>query len=90
MLGHDMSWASFPIIEIMSQERYGLKRIGFLAAAHTFNAKTDVLVLCTQLLKKEFQAKSPFEIGMGINCLANIATEDLSRDLLSDVVMMLT
>jgi hypothetical protein len=33
---------------------------------------------------------SPFEIGIGINLLANIATEDLSRDLLADVVTMLT
>ena len=90
MMGHDMAWASFPIIEIMTQERFGLKRIGFLAASQSFTPKTDVLVLCTQLLKKEFQAKSPFEIGLAINCLANIATEDLARDLLSDVVMMLT
>lgn len=90
MLGYDMSWASFAIIEVMSQERFGLKRIGFLAASQSFTAKTDVLVLCTQLLKKEFQAKSPFEIGTGINCLANIATEDLARDLLGDVVTMLT
>ena len=139
MMGHDMTWASFTIIEIMSQvrlsaglsllrgdggpfsphfytsatpvvscytaphrnntprshparpqERFGLKRIGFLAASQSFNSKTDVIVLCTQLLKKEFQAKSAYEIGLAINCLANIATEDLARDLLGDVVMMLT
>jgi AP-3 complex subunit delta len=71
MLGHDMSWASFQVIEVMSQERFALKRIGFLAASQSFNSKTDVIVLCTQLLKREFQAKSPFEIGLGINCLAN-------------------
>ena len=71
MLGHDMSWASFNVIEVMSQERFALKRVGFLAASQSFNAKTDVLVLCTQLLKREFQAKSPYEIGLGVNCLAN-------------------
>jgi AP-3 complex subunit delta len=90
MLGHDASWSSFNVIEVMSQERFSLKRIGFLAASQFFTAKTDVLVLCTQLLKREFQAKSPFEIGLGINCLANIATEDLARDLIGDVVTMLT
>jgi hypothetical protein len=90
MLGHDMNWAAFHIIEVMSQERFGLKRIGFLAASQSFSATTDVIVLCTQLLKKEFMAKSPFEIGLAVNTLANIATEDLARDLLSDVVAMLT
>ena len=34
------------------------KRTGFLAAAQSFTATTDVLVLCVQLLKKEFTAKS--------------------------------
>jgi AP-3 complex subunit delta-1 len=56
----------------------------------SFHESTDVIVLCTQLLKKELQAKSPYEIGLAINTLANIATEDLSRDLLADVVTMLT
>lgn len=52
MLGHDMSWAAFHVIEVMSQERFGLKRVGFLAASQSFTATTDVIVLCTQLLKK--------------------------------------
>jgi AP-3 complex subunit delta len=89
-LGHDMNWASFQIIEVMSQERFGLKRIGFLAAAQSFHEKTDVIVLTTALLKKEFSAKSAYEIGLAVSTLASIATEDLSRDLLSDVVSMLT
>ena len=74
----------------MSQERFGLKRIGFLAAAQSFHEKTDVIVLTTALLKKEFSAKSAYEIGLAVSTLASIATEDLSRDLLSDVVSMLT
>jgi hypothetical protein len=90
MLGHDMSWAAFHVIEVMSQERFGLKRIGFGAASQSFTPATDVIVLCTALLKKEFSARSQYEIGLAINCLSNIATEDLSRDLLGDVVTMLT
>lgn len=35
MLGFDMAWASFAIIETMSQERFGLKRVGFLAASQS-------------------------------------------------------
>jgi hypothetical protein len=39
---------------------------------------------------QEFQAKSHLQVGLAINCLANIATPELAQDLLSDVVMMLT
>jgi len=90
MLGNDMSWAAFSVIEVMSQDRFNLKRTGLLAAAQSFTSTTDVLLLCVQLLKKEFTAKTAWEIGCAINTLACIATEDLSRDLLGDVVQMLT
>jgi len=90
MMGHDMNWAAFHIIEVMSQERFALKRVGFLAASLSFTATTDVIVLCNQLLKKEFSAKSPFEIGLAISTLANIATPELAENLMSDIVSMLS
>lgn len=31
-LGYDISWASFAIVEVMSQTRFAHKRIGYLAA----------------------------------------------------------
>ncbi len=36
------------------------------------------------------QAKNVFEVGTAINCIANICTPDLARDLLSDMATMLT
>lgn len=52
MLGHDMSWASFHIVEVMSSPKYHLKAVGYLAATQTFGPETDVLMLTTNLLKK--------------------------------------
>ena len=52
MLGYDMSWASFHIVEVMSSPRIHLKSIGYLAASQSFNQDTDVLMLTTNLLKK--------------------------------------
>lgn len=52
MLGYDMSWASFHIIEVMSSSKLHLKSVGYLAAAQSFNEDTDVLMLTTNLLKK--------------------------------------
>ena len=111
MLGYDASWAAFNVIEVMSQQRFGYKRIGYLAASQTFTEETDVVLLCTQvwciphtqpyhlhshthhkpqLFKREFQAHNQYEIGLAINCLANVVTKDLARDLLEDVTKMLT
>lgn len=52
MYGHDMSWASFHILEVMSSAKYPQKRVGYLAAVQSFRTDTDVLMLATNLLKK--------------------------------------
>lgn len=52
MLGYDMSWASFHIVEVMSSPRIHLKSIGYLAAGLSFHDDTDVLMLTTNSLKK--------------------------------------
>ena len=52
MLGYDMSWASFHVVEVMSSSKVHLKSIGYLAAGQSFEQDTDVLMLTTNLLKK--------------------------------------
>jgi AP-3 complex subunit delta-1 len=92
MLGYNIDWASFAIVEVMSQPRFGHKRIGYLAANQSFNEDTNVILLTTNLFKKEFSNSSnnQYEIGLAINSLANIANKELSRDLIPDLVKLMT
>lgn len=50
-----------------------------------------MILLTTNLFKKEFTNSSlnQYEIGLAINCLANIATPDLARDCIGDLVMLM-
>eukprot|EP01027_Heterolobosea_sp_BB2_P010522 GEZU01015435.1.p1 GENE.GEZU01015435.1~~GEZU01015435.1.p1 ORF type:complete len:639 (-),score=149.75 GEZU01015435.1:1263-3179(-) len=86
MIGYDMEWAAFHVIEVMSQPQFHFKRIGYLAASQSFNEKTDVMVLTTQTFKVDIKSNDQYEAGIAINCLANICTPDLARDLVADVV----
>ena len=52
MLGRDLSWASFNVVEVMSSPKYHLKCVGYLAAVQSFKQDTDVLMLTNNLLKK--------------------------------------
>lgn len=52
MFGHDMSWASFNVLEVMSSPKYIQKRVGYLGAVQSFRPDTEVLMLATNLLKK--------------------------------------
>jgi len=75
----------------MSDSRFGHKRIGYLAASQAFTQSTDVVLLTTNTLKKELRGaigpgmNGVYEAGLAINCLSNIVTEDLARELLQDV-----
>ena len=58
MFGHDMSWASFHVLEVMSSPKYLQKRVGYLGAVQSFRPDTEVLMLATNLLKKVTSALS--------------------------------
>ncbi|KAI0828832.1 Ap3d1 protein [Trametes gibbosa] len=88
MLGYDMSWASFNVIEVMSAPRIHLKTIGYLAAALSFQQDTDVLMLTTNLLKKDLGSK-PEDVAVALNGLSHIVTSELARDLAPELIAML-
>ncbi|ORX47714.1 hypothetical protein DM01DRAFT_1338939 [Hesseltinella vesiculosa] len=89
MLGYDMSWASFHIVEVMSSPRFMSKRTGYLAATQSFQQDTDVLMLTTNLIKKDLASSSTLDISIALNGLSHIVTPDLARDLCQDLVAML-
>ena len=90
MLGYDMEWASFNVIEVMCCSRFALKRIGYLAASQSFNEKTEVLVLCANLMRKDFGTKNMYNAAISLNCISNVCNLDLARDIAADVLTMLT
>jgi hypothetical protein len=55
MFGHDMSWAAFHVLEVMSSPKYPQKRVGYLGAVQSFRPDTEVLMLATNLLKKVYK-----------------------------------
>eukprot|EP01105_Mastigella_eilhardi_P006852 TRINITY_DN18364_c0_g1_i1.p1 TRINITY_DN18364_c0_g1~~TRINITY_DN18364_c0_g1_i1.p1 ORF type:complete len:1197 (-),score=331.30 TRINITY_DN18364_c0_g1_i1:42-3449(-) len=89
MMGYDMSMAAFPIVEITSTPKLSLKRVGYSAACLSFSDKTEVSLLLTNILKKDFVGKNQYDTGFALNCLSNICTTDLARDLAADLLPLL-
>jgi len=52
MMGYDIGWASFYVLEVMSHPEFGFKRIGYLAASQSFNEDTEVIIITTNQFKK--------------------------------------
>ncbi|GLA46878.1 AP-3 complex subunit delta [Aspergillus niger] len=86
MFGYDMSWASFHVLEVMSSAKYLQKRAGYLGAVQSFRPDTEVLMLATNLLKKDLVSHSIPNMSLPLITLPNIATTSLSISLLPDVL----
>ena len=61
-----------------------------LRQSQGFNQNTDVILLTTNLFKKELRGvgggmKGVYEAGLAINGISNIVTEELARDLLPEL-----
>merc|ERR1719466_105800 len=90
MLGYDISWAAFNVIEVMSSAKFTHKRIGYMVASQCFHSETDVLMLVTNLVKKDLLSTNLFDVGVALSGLSCFVTKDLARDLANDVMSLLT
>lgn len=89
MYGFDMSWAAFHVLEVMSSPKFQQKRVGYLAAIQSFKNDTDVLMLTTNLLKKDVNSAHHLEISVALGGVASIVTPSLAQDLSDDILKML-
>ncbi|PNH67524.1 hypothetical protein VD0002_g2209, partial [Verticillium dahliae] len=90
MVGHDMSWASFHVLEVMSSPKYHQKRVGYLAAVQSFRPDTEVLMLATNLLKKDLASPHATTITLPMATLPHIITPSLALSTLSDLLPRLS
>lgn len=90
MLGYDISWAAFNIIEVMSSPKFTYKRIGYLSASQCFHEGTEVLMLTTNMIRKDLNSQNQYDAGTALTGLACFITSDLARDLANDILTLLT
>ncbi|GIY77207.1 AP-3 complex subunit delta [Caerostris extrusa] len=89
MLGYDISWAAFNIIEVMSSTKFTFKRIGYLAASQSFHEDTEVLMLTTNMIRN-LNSQNMYDAGTAMSGFSCFVTPDLARDLANDVMTLLS
>ncbi|XP_062888550.1 AP-3 complex subunit delta-1 isoform X1 [Mobula hypostoma] len=90
MLGYDISWAAFNIIEVMSSSKFTFKRIGYLAASQCFYEGTDVIMLTTNQIRKDLSSPNQYDTGVALTGLSCFVTPDLARDLANDIMTLMS
>ncbi|KAH3686383.1 hypothetical protein WICPIJ_002636 [Wickerhamomyces pijperi] len=89
MYGFDMTWSNFQVLEIMSSSKFQQKRIGYLSSLQSFRNDNDVLMLMTNLLKKDLNSAKVQEVSVALSGLANIVSTPLAQDITEDIVRLL-
>ncbi|XP_033212588.1 AP-3 complex subunit delta-1 isoform X2 [Belonocnema kinseyi] len=90
MLGYDISWAGFNVIEVMSSPKFTYKRVGYLAASQSFHPETELLMLTTNMIRKDLNSQNQYDAGLALNGLSCFISPDLARDLVNDIMTLLT
>lgn len=89
MYGHDLAWAGFHVLEVMASPKLQQKRVGYLAATQSFRSETDVLMLTTNLIKKDLTSSNHLEVSTCLGAIACIVTPSLAADICSDLIGLL-
>ncbi|KAF2441289.1 Adaptor protein complex AP-3 delta subunit [Karstenula rhodostoma CBS 690.94] len=90
MFGHDMSWASFNVLEVMSSPKWRHKRTGYLAAVQSYRRDTDVLLLAENQLKKDISSPTPPVITLPLVAIPHVINPSMASSVLSDLLPRLT
>ncbi|CAH1718749.1 unnamed protein product [Chironomus riparius] len=90
MCGYDISWAGFNIIEVMSSNKFTCKRVGYLAASQSFHPGTDLLMLTTNMIRKDLSSTNQYDAGVALSGLSCFISPDLSRDLANDIMTLMS
>jgi AP-3 complex subunit delta-1 len=73
----------------MASKKFQHKRVGYLAASLSFKQNTSVMLLCTNLIRKDLLSGDVAEVGLALSGLSNMVTEDLAKTIMQDVGMLL-
>lgn len=90
MLGYQASSVSFHILETMASPAFDAKYIGYLAASLCFTQDTEVLILATNMIKKDLYSAVPHDVAAALNGLSHIITQELAQHLARDIIAMLS
>ncbi|KAK3681526.1 AP-3 complex subunit delta [Vermiconidia calcicola] len=90
MFGHDMSWASFNVLEVMSSPKYLQKRVGYLAAVQSFRPDTEVLMLAENLLKKDLNSPDKATMALPMTTIPHVINPSMANSLLTDLLPRLS
>lgn len=85
MLGYATEFGQMEVVKLIAQPMYTGKRIGYLTMAIVLDETSEVLTLAENQIKNDLGNANPYIQSLALDTVANIAGEDMARDVLHEV-----
>jgi AP-1 complex subunit gamma-1 len=69
----------------VSAPSYTEKRIGYLGLSQLLDESSDILMLVTNSIKRDLNAKESYVVALGLTAIAEISTAEMCRELYPEV-----
>ncbi|KAJ7583135.1 adaptin N terminal region-domain-containing protein [Mycena floridula] len=89
MLGSQAHFAQIECLKLVASPRFADKRLGYLGIMLLLDEKQEVLTLVTNSLKNDMNHSNMYVVGLALCTFANIASEEMSRDLANEIEKLL-
>ena len=85
LLGNNVQWANAEIINLMSDEVFSYKRVGYIGAAQLLDEDDEMNVLVTQTIIKDLQSRNPFVQSLALGFIANCGSTEVCASVATEV-----
>lgn len=85
MLGYPAHFGQMECLKLVASPRFSDKRLGYLGIMLLLDENAQVLMLVTNGLKNDMNHSNMFVVGLALCTFANIASEEMSRDLANEI-----
>lgn len=89
MLGYPTHFGQMECLKLISAQSFPEKRIGYLGLTLLLTENTEVLTLVTNSLKVDLTNSNQYIVALSLIAIGNLCTQDMARDLASDVDKLL-
>ncbi|KAI0731141.1 Adaptor protein complex AP-1 gamma subunit [Earliella scabrosa] len=89
MLGSEAHFGQMECLKLVASPRFGDKRLGYLGIMLLLDENQEVLMLVTNSLKNDMNHANMYAVGLALCTFADIASEEMSRDLANEIEKLL-
>lgn len=89
-LGERTHFGQIECLKLLATSRFGDKRLGYLGTMLLLDENQEVLTLLTNSLSNDLQHPNQYVAALALCTLANIASQEMARDLFLDIEKILS